>query len=107
SNIYSLFGNAIDNAIEYLLKKDMDKRFIRLHVKGINDMISIHIENYCDDDIQIVDGLPKTTKADKLYHGFGTISMKKIVESYDGEIFLKRSDSLFVVNILIPIKENK
>lgn len=102
SNIYSLFGNALDNAIEYLLKKDVNQRFIRLHIKSINDMVSIHIENFCNDDIKIVNGLPKTTKSDKDFHGFGLISMKRIVESYDGEMFVKKSNNLFVINILMP-----
>ncbi len=105
SNIYSLFGNAVDNAIEYLLTKEEDKRFIRLHVKGINNMVSIHIENYFEGKLSYTNGLPVTTKGDKNYHGYGTFSMKRLVESYDGEMFVKDKDNLFSIDILIPIPE--
>ena len=105
SNIYSLFGNAIDNAIEYLLKQDIEKRFIRLHIKGVNNLVSIHIENYFDGELKYNKGLPMTTKKDSNFHGYGTLSMKKLVESYDGEMFIKNQDHLFSIDILIPIPE--
>jgi hypothetical protein len=106
SNIYSLFGNAIDNAIEYLLKINSDKRFIRLYAKNVNNMISIHIENYFEGNIEYNNGLPKTTKKDVGFHGYGTLSMKKIVESYNGEMFIKTKSNLFIVDILLPIPKN-
>lgn len=107
SNIYSLFGNAIDNAIEYLMHKDEDKRFIRLHIKGIKDMVSIHIENYFDGTLTYEKGLPVTTKKDKNNHGYGTLSMERLVESYDGEMFIKTENNLFCIDILIPLPEDK
>jgi hypothetical protein len=103
SNIYSLFGNAIDNAIEYLLKINPEKRFIRLYAKNINDMVSIHIENYFEGNLEYNKGLPVTTKQDTGFHGYGTLSMKKIVESYNGEMFIKTKNNLFIVDILLPI----
>ncbi len=106
SNIYSLFGNAIDNAVEYLLKVDEEKRFIRLYVKQVKDMASIHIENYFEGQVEFKEGLPKTTKTNDRFHGFGVLSMKKIVESYDGEIFVKSKNKMFVTDILIPLPSN-
>jgi hypothetical protein len=103
SSIYSLFGNAIDNAIEYLVKEDVDKRFIRLHIKAIKEMVSIHIENYFDGMIKFEGGLPVTTKKDTNFHGYGTLSMKKLVESYDGDFFINTSDHLYCIDILLPI----
>jgi len=104
SSIYSLFGNALDNAIEYVKSLSEDKRFIRLSVKAQDDMVAIHIENYLEHELPLEAGWPKTSKGDKAYHGFGLLSMRKIVEHYDGEIFLKTDHNLFAIDILLPSK---
>lgn len=108
SDIYSLFGNAIENAIEYLSTQEENKRFIRLHVKGVQDMVSIHIENYFRGELKYQNGLPLTTKKeDRGYHGYGTLSMKRLVESYGGVFFIKAQDELYCVDILIPIPQDQ
>lgn len=104
-NIYSLFGNAIDNATEYLLKIEESKRFIRLTVKSVSQNLVIHIENYLDGNLEFKGSLPRTTKGDENFHGFGLVSMRSIVESYNGDFFVKAKDHLFSIDILIPIPE--
>ena len=47
-----------------------------------------------------------TTKKDSAMHGFGTISIKKIVSKYNGNISFSSSVEEFVVNISIPIPQN-
>lgn len=103
SAIYSLFGNALDNAIEYVKNLTPDKRFIRLYVKGIESLVSIHIENFLEEPLPLVNGWPPTSKGDHAYHGFGLMSMRKIVERYEGEIFLKTDNHLFAIDILLPL----
>ena len=103
-DIYSLFGNALDNAIEYVLNLEEEKRFIRLNVKIIGENLLIHMENYFSGELIYDNGLPKTTKEDKDYHGFGLVSMKTIIENYHGDLFIKNKDNLFILDILIPIK---
>lgn len=45
-DIYSLFGNAIDNAIDAVIKlDDLEKRFIRFKVVAQGKILSVHIEN--------------------------------------------------------------
>lgn len=105
-DIYSLFGNALDNAIEYLLNVEEDKRFIRLNVNTFGDNLVIHIENYFDGELSYDNGLPKTTKQNKDYHGFGLVSIKTIVENYHGDLFIKNRGNLFIINILIPYVKN-
>ncbi len=75
--IYSLFGNAIDNAIQATRKLNEEKRFISITESGHDDLINIRIENYYNDALQFDDGLPQT-KGDPLEHGFGLKSMKAI-----------------------------
>ena len=102
-DISSLFGNALDNAIEYLLKiEDTEKRYIRISSHRQFDILVIRIENYCEDDPIFEDDMPSTTKQDKGNHGFGTRSMKNIVEKYGGLITWQKENSMIVVQIVFP-----
>ncbi len=59
SDLYSLFGNIIDNAIEAVLKiPDDNRRIICLNVRSTDKLVSVHVENYYDGEIKFVGGLP-------------------------------------------------
>ena len=108
SDIYSLFGNALDNAIEAVREvEDPERRAIRVIVRRMGDMASIHIENYFEGKVTFSDGLPVTTKSDTANHGYGTRSMRQTVEKYDGTITMGARNQLFQVNIMIPIVEEE
>ncbi|BAM48411.1 ATP-binding protein [Amphibacillus xylanus] len=103
TDIYSLFGNALDNAINSLRNiKNKEKRVMSMIVKETMGLISIHIENYYQGDLQFQDGLPVTTNTDQDFHGFGMKSMKYIVEKYGGELSIKLDDDVFNLNIAFP-----
>lgn len=102
TDIASLFGNALDNAIEKQLQENIDCRFISLSVKEQKGFIYIHIDNYCSSQIEFIDGLPQTTKPDKRYHGFGTKSISNIVNKYSGELIMCVEDDRFNLDILFP-----
>lgn len=75
--------------VRWMHSPDKELHSISLIVKQKMGMASIHIENYCDMStvsIRISDGLPETTKADTANHGFGTRSMRSIIERYGGTI---------------------
>lgn len=104
SDIYALFGNALDNSIEYLTKfVENEKRFIRIKSKEQNGLYILRIENYLDTKLELENGLPKTIKQDKNYHGFGVKSIKTIVESYKGEFFITQDDNLFSLNMIFEL----
>ncbi len=104
-DISALFGNMLDNAIESVVKiKDRQKRLISIHVIQERQFIRIRTENYCEEDVQFQDGLPVTTKKDKRFHGYGTKSIKKIVEKYGGSVMAGKTDNWFELKILIPMK---
>lgn len=103
SDIYSLFGNAIDNAIAAVQMLDDDnKRIIAISVKKTMGMISIHFENFFTGNLTFMDDLPITTKEEKKYHGYGLRSIKLLTEKYDGFLSLKTNNNVFSLNILIP-----
>lgn len=102
-DIYSLFGNAIENAIEALSNVEEDKKTISLMIKQVNKIVIIHLENYYQSDIKIENGLPKTKKDDENYHGFGMLSMKEIVEKYHGNLTFEIDNNIFKLNIIFPL----
>ena len=106
ADIYSLFGNALDNAIEAVGTMAAEgRRSISLVVRARAGMASIHIENPYDggaDALSFVDGLPQTTKPDKAGHGFGTRSMRAIVQRYGGTLTLSANGETFSLDALLP-----
>lgn len=105
SDIYSLFGNAIENAVNGVCGLDEDKRVISVRNLKRNGFAIIIIENYYEGTISLQDGLPVTDK-DKNYHGFGMKSMKMIVEEYGGEMRVTVSDDIFGLEIILPLHAN-
>lgn len=102
--IYSLFGNALDNAIEAVrgIEKP-ERRLISLNVRRSGTMCVINVENSCDAAPAFRDGLPVTTKADAGSHGFGTRSMRGIVERHGGVLTMGCEDGVFHVDALLPV----
>ncbi len=104
SDIYSLFGNAIDNAISAVRKiEEDDKRIIAISVKFSANMVVIHFENFYAGQLFFKDDLPLTTNEETKYHGFGLKSIKMITEKYKGFLSLKTDNHVFSLNILIPV----
>lgn len=105
-DIYSLFGNAIDNAIRAVKdESDPEKRIINISVTAREKLLSVHIENYCGKAPTFRNGLPVTTHNDTELHGFGMISMKRIVEGYDGVMSVEYKYPLFLLDCTIPISD--
>ncbi len=102
SDIYSLFGNIMDNAIYATLKvKDPEERLINLKVHKANGFVSINIKNSYEGEITFgKDGLPITNNPDKNYHGFGMKSIAYIVDKYAGNLSIAVEDNIFNLNIL-------
>ena len=103
-DIYSLFGNAIDNAIEGIRDEDEKNRVIGLRVGRRGAFLTIHIENYLGHPLKIVDGLPVTSK-DTDYHGFGVLSIRHVVKKYKGTMSIRTDQNLFRLDILIPCQK--
>lgn len=103
SDIYSLFGNALDNAIEATLKVDDASRVITLNVRKIKNFVSISVQNNYMGNLSFDDNLPITTKKDKLYHGYGLKSIKHVCNKYNGNMTIKYEDNVFILNILFPL----
>ncbi len=103
-DFYSLFGNAIDNAIEAVEGlADEEKKNINVLVKNFNDFVSVVIENYYQGNIVFgVNRMPQTTKTDKLYHGFGLKSIQSIADKYEASLSITARDGIFRLSLLFP-----
>ena len=102
-DLNSIFGNLLDNAIEYLKTiSQPDKRFIRIVGRSDEFGVMLTVENYLEEIPNFDENkrFPKTTKTDTVYHGFGLRNVSNIVEGYDGVMTVDTSDSLFAVKIM-------
>lgn len=102
-DISSLFGNAIDNAIESVMKEEeREKRIIKLNASLKRMYLTIHIENFCNEKVRFKDGMPVTNKSDKKNHGFGVKSMNYVVKKYGGTMTMRQDGCLVSLDILLP-----
>lgn len=105
-DICSIFGNALDNAIECVSQfEDPEKRLITLSVSKKNNFLMIQCENYSENRLNMMDSkLPSTTKSNKLYHGYGLKSIQAAAQKYGGTMTVSSSDNWFALKVLIPAK---
>ena len=105
-DICSIFGNALDNAIECEMKiPEKEKRLIHVTVSRQKAFLLLRFENYCEEEVQYQDGVLATTKKDKKYHGYGMKSIRYTVNKYGGAVTIDTKENWFDLKILIPIKE--
>lgn len=105
ADVYAIFGNAIDNAIESVRKvQNVNQRYISLSIREAHGMAVFHVENLYEGTLQFADGLPMTTKPNKSFHGFGMKSIQMSVEKYGGHLSIVAQDHLFSLNVTIPLK---
>jgi hypothetical protein len=106
ADLYSLFGNALDNAIECVLQAPPEKRIITLRIFPIQEMVMVHMDNYCPRPVQFAeDGMPITSKAERQLHGFGTRSIRRIAQRYGGEVRMSYEEQRFDLDILFHCAE--
>lgn len=99
-DISILIGNALDNAIEALDKlPDTDKKEISITIIYKNNRIWFTITNNVKENININN--LSTDKPRSEYHGIGIITMKTIVEKYQGEIYFECENNLFKTLIIL------
>ncbi len=104
-NLYTILGNALDNAIEHVKKmEDPDKRIIDVMVYQKNQFLIVQIINPVAGPLKFdEDGMPLTTKEDKRYHGFGLKSIRQTAEQYGGFLSMAMENGCFCLRILFSM----
>ncbi len=94
-----VLGNVLDNAREAcILSKTKE---INLSIVQQNDNLFIQCENEFVGEVEFIDGLPRTTKADKSIHGIGLSSVAKMTEENGGYFNISIKEQIFSVQILL------
>lgn len=107
-DVYSLFDNVLDNAIEAVLAlDDAEKCSINLTVRREGGFAVIREDNYFGGVLSFSDGLPRTTKEDEKNHGFGMRSIRRFVDEYGGHMSIRTEGGVFSLSILLPIPKKK
>ena len=104
-DICSIFGNALDNAIESVIEiEDKEKRLIHLTISQQKSFLMIRVENYFEGNLEYEKGQLESTKKNKAFHGYGIKSIRYTVNKYDGAVDINTEDHWFNLCILIPLK---
>lgn len=104
ADIYSLFGNILDNAIDSAGRvSSSDGKIIMLTVRKMHNYLFIHQENYYTNELHFQDGLPETSKRDKIHHGFGMLSIRTLVQKYGGDLQINANGGIFKLDIMFPV----
>lgn len=103
-DICSIFGNALDNAIECELKiPDKEKRLIHVTVTRQKNFLMIRFENYYEGKLNIKEGRFATTKKEKQFHGYGIKSIRYTANKYEGAVNIDTTGNWFDLKVLIPL----
>ena len=104
-DLYSLLGNALDNAIEAASGQSEEDRIIMVKLFKQAGAAILHVENVCRKQPLFADGLPITTKKDTEYHGLGMKSMRYVAQKYCGELQASWDSGRFSLDILLPLPD--
>ncbi len=105
ADICTIFGNALDNAMESVVMiPEPERRLIHVSVSAQKGFIFITVANTLGTTlIEAEDNTLLTTKRDKKNHGYGLKGIKYVVGKYGGNVSYKAEDGWFRLNILIPM----
>lgn len=98
-DLSTIFGNALDNAIEASEKLPQEERLMNLRVGVRRGLLAIAVENNMAAEPQPA----RTAKDDAFLHGFGLANIAGAVERYDGVMNTRAEDGSFRLEIAIPL----
>lgn len=107
-DIYAMFSNALDNAIEAVEKlPERSHRLIDVLVHENQNFLVINISNPLKASLEFEEDLPVTTKSKKGFHGYGLRVLRHAVEKYHGMISIETAGGFFTLKVLIPLSQRK
>ena len=103
-DVYSLFGNMLDNAIAAAERlEEVEKRLISIVIEKKGSFTYISAMNYFQGkELVFRDGIPVTTAEHETdYHGFGLKSIRNTAEKYQGGLTISVSNGVFCLNLYL------
>lgn len=101
-DLSALFGNALDNAIESAIQVPQEERLIEVSIGARKGFVVITVGNSCGKIPDFEGGLPKTSKDDSGYHGFGTRSIHDTAKKYGGSASFSAEGGWFELKVILP-----
>ena len=106
ADLYALFGNALENAIEAVEKlDDPQKKQIAFTMRRVGGFYVVQLQNYTREQLTFCDGLPQTTKEDKRSHGIGVRSMQLLVKKYGGQLAFHQEEDVVELDLMLLAKD--
>lgn len=99
----SLFANLLDNAMEACEKLEKEERNISVEIRRHHAMLMLIVENSCRQDAPVKKGIFRTTKKNRVLHGYGLRSVRQTVKNYGGQFESGMHGNNFYVKILIAL----
>lgn len=99
-DLCTIVGNALDNAIEAQTKIKQNDRKITIDIREVRNQLMIQVVNAALYN-PIVKGKLKTTKNDKINHGFGFSNITNTVKKNNGEMVANYDSNQFFLTIFI------
>lgn len=93
-----LYGNLLDNAIEAAMAVEQEKRYVHVESKFQEGRLLLSIKNSKPSGTS---SCQQTSKKDKIKHGRGIRSVRKVAEKYGGELILKDQGEHFEAVLLL------
>lgn len=93
TDLSSILGNLLDNAIEGC--NTVDDKFMKINISVKGSEVVIDVRNTSAEVKIEKSGKILTTKENKRNHGFGMANIKAIVEKYHGDDFYSYVDGMF------------
>lgn len=104
SDITSVIGNLLDNAIDASCKLPPDKRKLDIAVYYDKGRLFIKAENNFDGKLIKKNGRLLTLDSDKDRHGYGLKNVEQAIKKYNGHIEYENDPSVFKVTVMMYIK---
>lgn len=97
-DIVTIFGNLLDNSINATFNLTVEKRWIKLILNRINDMLIIDISNPFEknNNNRLIRHIHP-----HISHGNGLENIKNIVNSYQGDLQINSNNNIFEIIIII------
>ena len=98
-----IIGNMLDNSIEACINlANRGSRFIKIEIGTHKSMLYISVTNSADGSAKKIGKRFISTK-DSPEHGFGLLSIDKIVAKYDGYVNRQNDAGVFTTEIMLPL----
>lgn len=101
SDIISLIGNILDNAISYLSKNKVKNNEINFSTGYEGSYSIIKCRNNILDSVLFNNPSLKTDKEDKDNHGKGITIINSIAHKYNGDVIIKERNKEFIITVIL------